>query len=78
MRFACDTGGTFTDLIVEDDNGALTMYKAATTPADPVKGVLDALQTAAEERGQDLSELMSKGSMLIHGTTHALNAIVFM
>ena len=38
MRFACDTGGTFTDLIVEDDDGALSMYKAATTPDDPVLG----------------------------------------
>ena len=41
MRFACDTGGTFTDLIVEDSDGALSMYKAQTTPEDPVLGVLE-------------------------------------
>ncbi len=76
MRFACDTGGTFTDLIVEDDNGALTMFKSATTPDDPVRGVLDALSHAAKDRGESLDELLSAGSMLIHGTTHALNAIV--
>lgn len=76
MRFACDTGGTFTDLIVEDDNGALSMFKAATTPADPVKGVLDALENAALDRGLGLDQLLSAGSMLIHGTTHALNAII--
>ena len=76
MRFACDTGGTFTDLIVEDDDGSLTMYKASTTPSDPVKGVLDALTLAAEDRGLALADLLARGDMLIHGTTHAINAII--
>ena len=76
MRFACDTGGTFTDLIVEDDQGALSMYKSATTPADPVEGVLNALQLAADDRGADLKGLLGAGEMLIHGTTHAINAII--
>ncbi|MEL0145273.1 MAG: hydantoinase/oxoprolinase family protein, partial [Alphaproteobacteria bacterium] len=76
MRFACDTGGTFTDLIVEDDDGSLTMYKASTTPSDPVKGVLDALTLAAEDRGLALADLLAQGDMLIHGTTHAINAII--
>ncbi len=76
MRFACDTGGTFTDLIVEDDQGALTMYKASTTPADPVKGVLDALSLAADDRNISLSDMLGQGEMLIHGTTHAINAII--
>ena len=40
MRFAVDTGGTFTDLVVEDDNGEVRMYKSATTPSDPVAGAL--------------------------------------
>lgn len=76
MRFACDTGGTFTDLIVEDDDGALTMYKASTTPSDPVKGVLDALELAAQDRDLALAEMLGRGEMLIHGTTHAINAII--
>jgi len=76
MRFACDTGGTFTDLIVEDDAGGLHMYKAATTPDDPVKGVLDALALAAADRGVSLTELLAQADMLIHGTTHAINAII--
>jgi hypothetical protein len=41
MRLACDTGGTFTDLLVEAD-GCLRMYKSSTTPDDPTLGVLDA------------------------------------
>ena len=76
MRFACDTGGTFTDLIVEDDHGGLHMYKAATTPADPVQGVLDALALAAADMNVPLANLLARGEMLIHGTTHAINAII--
>ncbi len=76
MRFACDTGGTFTDLIVEDEEGRLTMYKAPTVPDDPVQGVLDALSSAADDRGQDLNEMLAAGRMLIHGTTRAVNAII--
>ena len=76
MRFACDTGGTFTDLIVEDEALGLRMYKAATTPHDPVQGVLNAFRLAAEDRDLSLAELLGRGEMLIHGTTHAINAII--
>ena len=76
MRFACDTGGTFTDLIVEDEALGLRMYKAATTPHDPVQGVLNAFRLAADDKDLSLAELLGRGDMLIHGTTHAINAII--
>ena len=59
MRFACDTGGTFTDLIVEDNDNNLSMYKAPTTPDDPIRGVLQALKLASEDRKISLSKLLS-------------------
>nr|WP_316640248.1 hydantoinase/oxoprolinase family protein [uncultured Roseateles sp.] len=76
MRFAVDTGGTFTDLIVEDDGGELHMFKASTTPADPIRGVIDALAVAGESFGLSLRELLGRSSMFIYGTTHALNAVL--
>ena len=76
MRFAVDTGGTFTDLIVEDDDGGLHMYKAATTPDDPINGVINSLENAAEGLNTDLASLLGQGELFIHGTTHAINAIV--
>ena len=63
MRFAVDTGGTFTDLIVEDDDGGLHMFKAATTPDDPIRGVLDSLENAAVGLNTNLSELLVKGGL---------------
>lgn len=76
MRFAVDTGGTFTDLIVEDDDDGLHMFKAPTTPDDPIRGVLDSLQVAADDFGISLADLLGKADLFIHGTTHAINAIV--
>ena len=76
MRFAVDTGGTFTDLIVEDNTGGLHMFKASTTPDDPIRGVLDALEVAAISFEITLNELLGKGDMFIYGTTHAINAVI--
>ncbi|SJZ30788.1 N-methylhydantoinase A [Enhydrobacter aerosaccus] len=76
MRFAVDTGGTFTDLVIEDDAGRLRMFKAQTTPLDPIAGVLDSLQVAADALGEPRADLLARGSMFIHGTTRAINAII--
>ena len=76
MRFAVDTGGTFTDLLVEDDAGALHMFKASTTPADPIRGVMDALLVAADSMGRSLADLLAASDTFIYGTTHAINAII--
>ena len=37
---------------------------------------MNALGLAADDRGMNLSALMAKGDMLIHGTTYAINAII--
>lgn len=77
LRFSVDTGGTFTDLVVaNDEDGSLSLYKTPTVPSDPVSGVIDALTVAAEFAAQPLSAYLARGRMLIHGTTHAINAII--
>lgn len=76
LRFAVDTGGTFTDLIVGAPDGTVAIHKAATTPGDPAKGVLAALAIAAEAAGEDLATYLGRAEMMVHGTTHAINAIV--
>ena len=76
MRFAVDTGGTFTDLIVEDDEGRLHMYKAPTTPDDPVEGVLATIELAARDRDLKAESLLNHGDLLIHATTIATNSVL--
>jgi N-methylhydantoinase A len=75
MRFAVDTGGTFTDLVIED-GVALHLFKAPTTPANPVDGVFDVLGVAAQALGMTRAALLEQGEMFVHGTTTATNAVI--
>jgi len=76
FRIAVDTGGTFTDAVVADAQGQLTVAKAPTTPERIFRGVRDALEVAAQTRTLSLEALLSQSEMLIYGTTRATNAIV--
>lgn len=51
MRFSTDVGGTFTDLIVEDERNLWWTYKTPTVPGDAAQGVIDVLTLAAQDRG---------------------------
>ncbi len=76
LRLAVDTGGTFTDVLVADPLRGLSLHKVPTTPADPTAGVVDGLRAAAAAVGQPLREFLGAAELLVHGTTHAINAIV--
>jgi N-methylhydantoinase A len=76
MRLAVDTGGTFTDLVLEDDHGHLHQYKSPTTPRDPVEGILNVLTQAAVNRGVGLADLLGDTRIFLHATTRAINAVL--
>jgi N-methylhydantoinase A len=75
-RLACDVGGTFTDLVAETSDGTLRLHKTATTPADPVDGVLAAIDLAAAAAGRDRRAFLAGVGSFVHGTTRAINAIL--
>jgi N-methylhydantoinase A len=65
----CDVGGTFTDLILLDEqSGALRIAKVPTTTHNQAEGVLAAL----EKTGAPIEDI----SLFIHGTTVATNALL--
>jgi N-methylhydantoinase A len=76
LRFAVDTGGTFTDLVVEGSGAELRFYKRPTTPADPIEGLLDVIGAAAADHKLSVRELLGRGELLVFGTTRATNAVV--
>ncbi len=43
MYLGIDIGGTFTDLVLMDDDGNISTSKAPTTPGELEKGVFDAI-----------------------------------
>jgi N-methylhydantoinase A len=75
-RVSVDTGGTFTDVVVADEQGRMTVGKALSTPDQVFVGLSNALENAAHELGIELPDLLRETSILIYGTTHATNAIV--
>jgi len=75
-RITCDIGGTFTDVVVSDESGRMTIAKALTQPARLFDGLRAALERAAEELGEPLARLLGRTSLFIFSTTQATNAIL--
>lgn len=72
-RVGVDIGGTFTDLIlVDDQTGALTVGKVLTTPSDPSQAVADVLSDAVQRAAAPPEQVHN----VIHGTTLVTNAII--
>jgi len=75
-KISVDTGGTFTDVVVQDDKGKVVIGKALTTPDRIFEGMRGAIQMAAGELGVSLETLLGEAGLLIYGTTRSTNAIV--
>jgi N-methylhydantoinase A len=71
-----DIGGTFTDLTMVTEQGAVQSTKAPTTPDDFSIGVMDALAEAARINGITLEELVRRTDVLKNGSTVATNALL--
>src|SRR5215510_14268031 len=72
MHIGVDIGGTFTDIVALQDNGALVLTKVPTTPQNLLQGIVEAVQ-----RVLSLADA-SPGVVrrFIHGTTIATNAVL--
>ena len=72
-RIGVDVGGTFTDLIlVDEETGRITVDKVPSTPDDPARGVVEGIHGLCEAAGVSLSEVTN----LLHGTTVATNIVL--
>ena len=75
-RIAVDVGGTFTDLVLQDGDGALLIAKTLSTPDDVSKGVMQALHLVAGRLGIDSGRVLARCSMFVHGSTIATNTML--
>lgn len=75
-RISVDVGGTFTDVVVADPDGRLTLGKSLTTPERSYLGLRGGLEDAARQVGVPADDLLGRTSVLIYGTTRSTNAIV--
>ncbi|MEU0187892.1 hydantoinase/oxoprolinase family protein [Streptomyces sp. NPDC006207] len=69
MRIGVECGGTFTDLVVLDDNGVLRATdKVFSTPSHPDRAVTTGLR--------NLDPALRDHAVLLHGSTVATNALI--
>jgi N-methylhydantoinase A len=77
IRAGVDIGGTFTDLILADDqSGDFVVGKTLTTPGDPSQAIETVLREALENAGGTQPVAATDLRQLIHGTTLVTNAII--
>jgi N-methylhydantoinase A len=67
-----DVGGTFTDVVLANVDGALHVRKTPTTPDDPRIGVVAGVEQVLATAKVDASEVVR----VVHGTTLATNVIL--
>ncbi len=73
FRLGCDIGGTFTDLVLfDEETGRLLVHKTPSTPKDPSQGLARGIAEICAEAGLSPAE----GTLLLHGTTIATNAVL--
>lgn len=72
-RIGIDTGGTFTDVsLIEENTGKSYITKVPSTPDNPSLAVLNGIKQITAEIGIENEEI----SFFIHGTTVATNAML--
>lgn len=72
-RLGVDVGGTFTDLLlIDEDNGATWTAKVPSTPEDSAIGVLNGVARICDESRVNPAEI----KLVMHGTTVATNAVL--
>lgn len=76
VKITCDVGGTFTDVVVSDQEGRMAVGKALTSPPHLIKGLIAAIGVAAEQFSTSTRELLERCELFVYSTTQATNAIL--
>jgi len=71
-----DTGGTFTDSVIVDEDGNIFQGKALTNYQDFKQGVIDSLENAVAKTSLTTEEILRDTVLFGHGTTLGTNAVI--
>ncbi len=75
-RIGIDIGGTFTDVVLLQDNGQFHVYKEDSTPDEPLRAITQGLAGIAAEIDTNVASLLESTEFLVHGQTMATNALI--
>src|SRR5215207_10283841 len=76
-RVGVDSGGTFTDVCLFDEQGGVAVWKVPATPEDPSRGIAQGVEEGMRLVAPDAEERAAAAvSYFGHGTTVATNALI--
>ncbi len=64
--FGVDTGGTFTDVVLREADGNVSLHKLLSTPSDPSRAIVEGIRFFGDDANL----------RLVHGSTVATNALL--
>jgi N-methylhydantoinase A len=76
VKITCDVGGTFTDVVVSDQEGRMAVGKALTSPPHLIEGLIAAIGVASEQFSISTRQLLERCELFVYSTTQATNAIL--
>jgi N-methylhydantoinase A len=71
-----DVGGTFTDVVIVDEQNEVGMLKIPSTPQNPLEGIKNGLKELAGMVGRSEEALLESTDRFVHGTTVATNTML--
>ena len=71
-----DTGGTFTDAFISDEDGRVASAKSSSTPPDFARGFLNVIDELATSMQMPTHDMLQQTRYIVHGTTSTLNSLV--
>lgn len=73
FSLAVDIGGTFTDVVLRQDDGSLTVEKTLTTHDDLLEGFFRGVSSVLAKRGIESGAV---DGVAVHATTVVTNALI--
>ena len=75
-RVGIDAGGTFTDLVALAEDGSLLVHKLPSDRQTPETVLIEGLGGLAERAALTLGDFLNACSVIVHGSTVALNTLI--
>ena len=76
FEIVIDTGGTFTDAVLIDEDRQISTAKYPTNPADPSQSIMGCIDVLANKRDLTNEKLLSDTTTLVIGTTLSTNCVL--
>ena len=76
FEIVIDTGGTFTDAVLMDEDRKITTAKYPTNVVDPSTGIMGCIELLAQQRHLTVKEVLADTATLVMGTTLSTNCLL--